>query len=232
MKAILWDMDGTLVDSEPLWGIATYEMSEQMGARITDEVRALTVGGTTSNTVSICADYNNLQLTQLEHKQWVNWMLERVGKLLSEDLEFRPQIPEILQQASAEGVPMALVTNTARHLTTMALRTIGEDNFDFTICADEVEQGKPAPDLYLAAAKKLGVQPEQCLAIEDSTAGMSSALGAGCRVLGVPTEDNVAIPNEVQTLRALTAEQNPPRADFNGMSLDDLRELYDQISEI
>ena len=230
MKAILWDMDGTLVDSEPLWGIATYNMSEKMGKRITEEVRALTVGGTTANTVRVCAEYAGLDLSDEDHQQWVQWMYRQMATLLAEELEFRPHIPQLLEQAQQENIPMALVTNTARFLTDKALQTIGEHNFTYTVCADEVGQGKPAPDLYLQAAHTLGVDPHDCLAVEDSTTGMMSAHSAGCRVLGVPTEDNVAIPEGVSTLRGLTSEHNPPRSDLTGLSLADLRALFTRIS--
>lgn len=220
MKAILWDMDGTLVDSEPLWGIATYRMSEKMGRRITPEIRALTVGGTTGNTVSVCAEYAGLKLSKEEHQQWVQWMFQQMETLLAEELQFKPNVPELLQQAREENIPMALVTNTARFLAEKALQTIGKHNFAFTVCADEVNEGKPAPDLYLRAAQSLGVDPQQCLAIEDSTAGMMSAYNAGCRVLGIPMEDNVIIPEGVNTLCPGLA----------GLTIADLHELYTQIS--
>lgn len=229
MKAILWDMDGTLVDSEPLWGIATYEMSEKMGRRITEEVRALTVGGTTTNTVNICAEYAGLSLNPEDQHQWVQGMFRRMGILLASELQFRPQIPQLLSEANVLGIPMALVTNTARSLTTKALNTIGEDHFAFTLCADEVEQGKPAPDLYLHAVHTLGVDPDDCLAVEDSTAGMTSALGAGCRVLGVPTEDSVVVPEGVHTLRRLTAEQGHPQSDLSGFTISDLTAVYERL---
>ncbi|KAB1503641.1 HAD family phosphatase [Corynebacterium sp. 320] len=227
MKAIVWDMDGTLVDSEPLWGIATYEMSEKMGARITEDVRAQTVGGTTENTVRLCAAFNDLTLTPEEEADWAQWMFDRVGELLSKELEFRPNIPELLAEANQRNIPMALATNTTRSLTALALNTINEDHFHFTVCADEVDAGKPAPDLYLTAAKALGVDPGDCLVLEDSTAGMQAGLAAGCRVLGVPTEDDVAIPDGVPTISELAGQNT-----LAGMSIADLEDMFARIEPL
>ena len=89
------------------------------------------------------------------------------------------------------GVPMALVTNTRRGLTERALDRIGRHYFVATVCADEVPRGKPAPDPYQRAAALLGLEPAQCLAIEDSVAGARAAEDAGCPVLVVPNDFDV-----------------------------------------
>ncbi|OFT90336.1 Phosphorylated carbohydrates phosphatase [Corynebacterium auriscanis] len=222
MKAILWDMDGTLVDTEPLWGIATFEMSEVMGRRITPEVRELTVGGTTENTVRICANYAGLQLDESETQHWVQWMFQRVGELLNSSLPFRPGVPALLDEAKAANIPMALVTNTARHLTDVALESIGCHYFVLTLCGNEVPQGKPAPDIYLTAAEKLGVAPEDCLVFEDSRAGMTAAWTAGCRVVGVPTDPQMDTPIEVPLLRELTDGEE----DLALFDLQRIKQLY------
>lgn len=223
MKAILWDMDGTLVDTEPLWGIATYEMSEAMGRRITAEVRELTVGGTTANTVKICAHFAGLALDDAETTQWVQWMFRRVGELFTSELPFRPGVTDLLAQAKAAGLPMGLVTNTARVLTDQALETIGSEFFDLTLCGDEVPQGKPAPDIYLAAAEKLGLEPDDCLVFEDSRTGMTAAYTAGCRVVGVPTDPLMETPEEVPLLHDLADGQE----DLSTFDLAQVRDLYD-----
>ena len=222
MKAILWDMDGTLVDTEPLWGVATYEMSEKMGRRITPEVRELTVGGTTENTVKICAHFAELSLDQEQTQQWIKWMFARVGELFNTELPFRPGVQALLRETHCAGVPMALVTNTARPLTTQALRTIGEEFFDFSICGDEVRQGKPAPDIYLTAAAALSVKPDDCLVFEDSNAGMTAAFTAGCRVVGVPTDPLAKTPVEVPLLTDLVNGEN----DLSSFNLRRIHQLY------
>jgi beta-phosphoglucomutase-like phosphatase (HAD superfamily) len=97
-----------------------------------------------------------------------------------------------LEALAAERTPIALVTNTARALTDRALNSIGRQYFSATVCGDEVARGKPAPDVYLRAAELLGLQPDVCLAIEDSVTGTAAAEGAGCPVLVVPND--VAVP--------------------------------------
>ena len=88
----------------------------------------------------------------------------------------------------AAGIPTALVTNTKRALVDVALRTLGAANFDVLACSDEVSFTKPHPEHYRAAATALGVEPVRCVAIEDSPAGIASALAAGCAVLAIPNE--------------------------------------------
>ncbi|MGJ4077635.1 phosphoribosyl-ATP diphosphatase [Corynebacterium macclintockiae] len=222
MKAILWDMDGTLVDTEPLWGIATFEMGEKMGRPLTPEVREKTVGATTPTTVEICAAHAGLVLDDAAKAAWLDFMYTRVGELLARELEFRPGIREILHEAKAAGFPMALVTNTNRALTELSLDSIGREFFDFTLCGDEVPNGKPAPDIYATAAARFGFAPDDCLVVEDSTTGMTAARDAGCRVLGAPTDPHTAIPTGVQTL----AELRGGAQDLGGFALEDLRQIH------
>lgn len=225
-RAILWDMDGTLVDTEPLWGVATYEMARTMGRELTDELRASTVGGTTLNTVRTCARHAGVTLDADDEQRWIHWMFDRVAELFAEGIDFRPGARELLDELHRRGTPMALVTNTARCLTDVSLRTIGEHYFTVTVCADEVAQGKPAPDIYLSAAAQLGCEPQDCLTLEDSAAGMASAHAAGCRVVGVPVEPGVEVPDGVRTLDALL----PGHRDLSGLAAADLDGVFQTLS--
>lgn len=229
MKAILWDMDGTLVNTEHLWGQATYGMARAMGRELTSDVRALTIGGTMPGTIRICANYAGLPIDDAMIDEWKLWMRNTMRELLSGSIDFRPNVPELLAEAQAAGVPMALVTNTTRYLTDVALasmeKEIGEGAFTFTLCGDEVETGKPAPDIYLEAARRMGVDPDECLVIEDSGNGMLAAHAAGSRVLGIPVEKDTVVPEEVTTL----ADLRPGEVDLSGLTLEDLRELYEQL---
>ena len=98
---------------------------------------------------------------------------------------------DLLDELAAADVPMALVTNTRRGLADKALNSIGRHYFSVTVCGDEVPVGKPAPDPYLRAAALLGLDPADCLAVEDSVTGTEAAEGAGCPVLVVPNEVEV-----------------------------------------
>lgn len=218
-------MDGTLVDTEPLWGIATFEMGEKMGRPLTAEVREKTVGATTPTTVEICAAHAGLVLDDAAKAEWLNFMYTRVEELLAGQLEFRPGIREILSEAKAAGFPMALVTNTNRALTEVSLNSIGREFFDFTLCGDEVPNGKPAPDIYATAAERFGFAPDECLVVEDSTTGMTAARDAGCRVLGAPTDSKTAIPQGVHTL----AELREGARDLGSLKLEDLRRIYTEL---
>ena len=115
MKAILWDMDGTLVNTEHLWGQATYGMGEKMGRPLTAEVRAQTVGGTLSDTIRTCATWAGLDINDAMIAHWKQFMISTMEELLSGELEFRPGVPQLIAEAKAAGIPMALVTNTTRH---------------------------------------------------------------------------------------------------------------------
>ena len=231
MKAILWDMDGTLVNTEHLWGQATYGMGEKMGRPLTAEVRAQTVGGTLSDTIRTCAAWAGLDINDAMIAHWKQFMISTMEELLSGELEFRPGVPQLIAEAKAAGIPMALVTNTTRHLTDIALqsmyRTLGEDCFAFTLCGDEVPTGKPAPDIYVEASARMKTEPDQCLVVEDSTAGMNSAFTAGCRVLGVPLEPGITVPEAVTEL----SEIRPGKQDLGGFQLEDLREIYEVLGQ-
>ena len=110
---------------------------------------------------------------------------------------------------------MALVTNTRRALTENALNSIGRQYFSLSVCGDEVPTGKPAPDVYLRAAELLGLDPADCLAIEDSVTGSAAAEAAGCPVLVVPNE--VEVPGSARRRRVDT---------LRGLSVGDLRGVY------
>jgi HAD superfamily hydrolase (TIGR01509 family) len=191
MRAVLWDMDGTVVDSEKLWDVSLHELYARLGGVLTPEVRASTVGGSAENVMA--AVYADLRLDPepAAMAESADWLHARTGELFEAGLPWRPGARELLDSLLAEGVPMALVTNTRRGLTDQALKSIGKHYFSASVCGDEVEHTKPAPDPYWRAAELLGFEPAQCLAIEDSVTGTLSAESAGCPVLVVPNDIDV-----------------------------------------
>jgi HAD superfamily hydrolase (TIGR01509 family) len=117
------------------------------------------------------------------------WLDERMAVLFRADLPWRPGARAALRSVREAGIRTALVTSTERALTEIALDTIGREFFDVSVCGDEVAgQNKPHPRPYLAAAELLGVDPVNCVAVEDSVAGVTAAQAAGCTVLVVPAE--------------------------------------------
>ncbi|MFT4125798.1 MAG: HAD family phosphatase [Gordonia sp. (in: high G+C Gram-positive bacteria)] len=185
--AVLWDMDGTLLDSERLWDVAVDELCSELGFPMTTELRESTLGNSTVDALTKVFDAAGIPATHRDYPATDRWLRNRVHELFALGLPWRPGALEALDIVAAQGIPMALVTNTVRELTEVALDTLGRHRFAATVCGDEVERGKPAPDPYLRAAALLGVDPRCCQAIEDSAAGTASATAAGCRTLVVPS---------------------------------------------
>lgn len=188
--AVLWDLDGTLLDSEKLWDVPLYELTEKLGGQLSDETREAMVGSNMPVTMRLI--YAEVGITDPSPEQLADgaaWIDRRMVEVFRQGLPWRPGAQEALATMSAAGLPMALVTSTARGLTEIALDTIGRSHFRVTICGDEVDGlNKPHPEPYLRAARGLGVDPARCVAIEDSPTGVTSAVAAGCTVLVIPCE--------------------------------------------
>ncbi|MDV3128188.1 HAD family phosphatase [Mycobacterium sp. 21AC1] len=193
MRAVLWDMDGTLVDSEKLWDIAMHALYARMGAVLTPEVRESTVGGSSESVMRIVYDDIGLDPDPVAMAESSDWLHDYTGELFEQGLSWRPGAQEMLEALTAAAIPMALVTNTRRGLTERAMKTIGQGYFTVSVCGDEVENAKPAPDPYLRAAEMLGVPAADCLAVEDSVTGTVAAESAGCPVLVVPNDVEVPV---------------------------------------
>ena len=201
--AIFWDMDGTLTNSEPLWGEATYYLSEVLGKRLTPRQRMDTVGATFPTTLRICADNAGVSLGEGDVEAYRRKMFDYVKTLFAGRLEIFPGIPELLTALHQDGRPMMVATNTDRDVADAAIAVIGREYFVDTICGDEVPNGKPAPDMYLEAARRLQLDPAQCLVFEDSPAGMRAAVAAGCTVIGLPEDEGVEVPEGVVEISRL-----------------------------
>ncbi len=186
--AVLWDMDGTLVDSEKVWTVSLADAARALGGELSDGAREAIIGCNLPRTLVIMFDDLGLphQPDRMEHARRL--ILDRTGELFSGGLEWRPGALAALRTVTAAGWPTALVTNTGRELAELALDGIGREHFTVTVCGDEVPRGKPDPDPYLRAAELLGVDASDCLAVEDSPTGVLSAERAGAAVLVVPCE--------------------------------------------
>jgi len=219
MEAVLFDMDGTLVDSEKLWDISLAALYEELGGRLTAEVRTSMVGGSAEDTIRTVYTDLGLELDRVAMVESIRWLHDYTADLFDHGLPWCDGAQELLEALAAEGTPMALVTNTQRELTDRALNSIGRQYFSATVCGDEVPRGKPAPDAYQRAAALLGLQPDVCLAIEDSVTGTAAAEGAGCPVLVVPND--VAVP------------RGPRRRHITSLAevaVMDLRRVYDELT--
>jgi HAD superfamily hydrolase (TIGR01509 family) len=191
LGAVLFDMDGTLVETEQYWGEAMAELAERLGGHMSAEARASTVGSAMRRSMQILHADLGLVRTEAQLRADGRWVEERTAQLMTSGIAWRPGARELLRAVRAAGLASALVTTTPRRLAEIVLRTIradlGEDPFDLTVCGDEVPARKPDPAPYRQAMAALGVEPGECVVVEDSVAGITAGLAAGVAVLGVPT---------------------------------------------
>ena len=184
LAAVLFDMDGLLVDTEPLWLETETEVMARLGAPWTPEDQHALLGGSMAGSVG----YMLARATRPAPPETVaRWMIEGVlARVRAGGVAVRPGVRELLAEVAAAGVPHALVTSSQRVFAEAVLDATGI-TFPVTVCAQDVTAGKPDPEPYLYAAKLLDVDPVRCVALEDSPNGVASATAAGCRVLAVPS---------------------------------------------
>lgn len=181
--AVLWDMDGTLVDTEPYWMAEERALVEAHAGVWTDEHAKKLVG----NDLMVSAEYilahSPIELTPVEI---VHELLAGVVARVAEHVPWRPGARELLAACVAQGVPCALVTMSWESLATAVLGNLPKGSFAAVVTGDVVSHGKPHPEPYLAAARLLGVELGACIAIEDSPPGVASAVAAGIPTIAVP----------------------------------------------
>jgi HAD superfamily hydrolase (TIGR01509 family) len=184
LAGVLFDMDGLLVDTEPLWFETEIEVMARLGAPWTKEDQKQLLGGSMPNTVG----YLLSKATKPASPGTVErWMTEGMLKRAADGrVEVLPGARELLAEVAAAGIPHALVTSSLRPLAEAVLSGAGLV-FPVTVTAEDVATTKPDPAPYLLAAELLGVDPARCVALEDSPNGTASATAAGCRVVAVPS---------------------------------------------
>jgi len=202
--AVLWDMDGTLVDTEPYWMAAEHALVEEHGGLWTDEHARQLVG----NDLLVSAEYirahSPIELTPV---QIVHELLASVVAKVTEHVPWRPGARELLESLVAAGVPCALVTMSWESLATAVVSNLPNGSFAAVVTGDVVQHGKPHPEPYVVAARLLGVGLGACVAIEDSPPGVASAVAAGIPTIAVP--HHVEVPEtvgavQISTLAGLT----------------------------
>jgi HAD superfamily hydrolase (TIGR01509 family) len=188
--AVLWDMDGTLVDTEPCWTVAELDLAQRYGGTWSAEQSLEVVGFDLID----AATYMRAQMgIDLEPEQIVEEMLDSVIAQVERDVPWRPGARELLASLNDAGVPCALVTMSWTRLVEPIVRHLPPGTFAAVVTGDSVERGKPHPEPYLTAARLLDVLAGDCLAIEDSDTGATSAQAAGCTVLCAPLHVGVPL---------------------------------------
>ncbi|MFU8871468.1 HAD family hydrolase [Micromonospora sp. SL4-19] len=200
---MLFDMDGTLVDSEKLWDVALQELAAVYGGVLSETARKAMIG--TSMAASMRILHDDLGQPGRDPQASAEWINARILDLFRTGLRWRPGALALLGAVRAAKIPTALVTSSGRPLVEVALDTLGRDSFDAVVCGDEVGSAKPHPEPYLTAARLLDVPIARCVAIEDSATGVASALAAGAAVLAVPAEVPLPPTDGVHQLESLTA---------------------------
>ena len=181
--AVLWDMDGTLVDTEPYWIESQFELVEKYGGTWSHEHALRLVGNDLLTSGRYIREHTGIDL---EPAVIVEQLLDRVVAAVDRQVPWRPGAVELLADLRANGVRCALVTMSYRRFVHPILRILPEETFEVVVTGDAVSQGKPHPEPYEKAAALLSVDPAATLAIEDSNTGARSAEAAGCTVLVVP----------------------------------------------
>jgi HAD superfamily hydrolase (TIGR01509 family) len=183
LEAVLFDMDGTLVDTEPYWIAAEYALVESFGGTWSDEHAHALVGNALIDSAHYIREHGGVDL---DPREIVDRLLADVVIAAEREIPWRPGARELLDELRAQGVPCALVTMSYVALAQTMTDQLPDGTFAAVVTGDQVIDGKPHPEAYLTALDRLGVSAAGSVAIEDSQTGLRSAEAAGCLVIGVP----------------------------------------------
>lgn len=181
--AVLWDMDGTLVDSEHHWMASEKALAEAHNAPWAEQDGHDLIGNSLYESSKIIKAKIG---SQMDTEAIVQHLTDSVVARLSESLVWRPGAKELLQELRRKKIKTALVTMSLHRMAAEVVGQIPFEAFDVIVGGDDVSRGKPFPDPYLKAAELLGVDPKDCVAFEDSNTGLRSAEAAGTKAIGIP----------------------------------------------
>lgn len=183
-RAVLFDMDGVLVDSEPVWYQVEGDLVRRLGGTWGREHQAKCIGGTVDATCRYIVELTGTSWTVAQVQEAV--MTDMVAALTAA-LPLHTGALELVDAVRARGAATALVTSSYRVIVDAALVVLGSHRFDVVVTGDEVTRGKPAPEPYALACRRLDVHPSDAVVVEDALNGVRSANAAGCPVVVVPS---------------------------------------------
>jgi len=207
MSAILFDMDGTIIDSEPLWLQAEIQVMAELGCHWEEQDQINCLGGPMERTEK----YMQEKSGNVKPYGYFGRRLNEVMKSkFVKDLDLIPNALELITKTKEAGLKTALVTASGRELMNSALTRFPENSFDVTISRDDVANSKPHPEPYLLAAERLKVKIDECLVLEDSMTGIRAGLDSGAQVvaishiISIANEDNLRV---ISNLSEITFQQ-------------------------
>jgi HAD superfamily hydrolase (TIGR01509 family) len=184
LEAVTFDMDGLLVDSEPLWFLAEQAVMTRLGGTWSPADQHVLVGGSMKTTVSFLLSKGTRPAAPAAVARW---LIEAMVDLVStQRLPVLPGVAELLSEVRDAGLPHALVTSSEPEVVDAVLSRLGSVSFPVILCGADVACAKPDPEIYLLAAAKLGADAGHCIALEDSLNGVAAAEAAGYRTVAVP----------------------------------------------
>ncbi len=188
-KAVIFDMDGVLIDSEPLWKIAMEDAFQSVGCKITRKDFQKTVGLRIDEVIVFW--YNEIGWNGLTPKELEQRIVDKMVELIRENGKPLGGVVETLHYLRENNYKIGLGTSSYTILIDVVLETIGlRDQFDFVHSAEHEEYGKPHPAVYLTVAKELGVQPTECVVVEDSINGVIAGKAAQMKVVCIPEKSH------------------------------------------
>ena len=185
LEAVLFDMDGVIIDSEPLWSKAEQQLLARRNLRYSPQLKTVMMGRDAKEAVRLLINHYNLGEGVDEIVAERNQL---IAELFKEHLQPVPHVLELLRSVRDSEIKTGLASSSPKELVDLALGRLNITGlFDLILSGDQVARGKPAPDIYLTAARELGVSNESCLVIEDAPHGVAAAKAAGMRCLAIST---------------------------------------------
>lgn len=181
--AALWDMDGTIIDTEPLWLEAERSMLSEFGIAYPEDLAQQMIGSGLTAAAKLFQELGVPLAIDEIIQRWTDAVIEGLAGV---EPDWRPGARELLAGFAEAGIPNVLVTMSVRPFADAVLKLLPEGLFAAIITGDAVEHEKPHPDPYFRGAAAVGLGPEDCIAFEDSLPGVASAVASGAVVVGVP----------------------------------------------